>query len=228
MSIFVEHHLPCPSCNAPVGYELVHSVNVDRRPDLRDAILDGSFQLKTCPSCGAEMRAEPEFVYLDMGRRQYIGVWPASKRRDWQACAAKTRAVFDGALGKDAPGSARKIGAALEVRAVFGWPALVEKIVAREAGIDDRSLEAAKVVAMRSQDESPLPGRMELRLVSAIDGDAVLAWLGSSDATDPPQPMRVSRRLIAEMDAEPDKWRALREGVAEGDVVDFQREMLAA
>ena len=60
-------------------------------------------------------------------------------------------------------------------------------------------------------------------------GDPVLAWLGPRDADDEPPPaMRVPRQLIADIDADPAAWQALRERVGEGDVVDFQRELLAA
>jgi hypothetical protein len=227
MSIFAQHTLPCPGCGTPMDYELVHSVSADRRPDLREAILDGSFQLQTCPSCGTQSRAEPEFVYMDIARGQYIGVWPASRRHEWQACAAQTRAVFDDALGANAPGQARKLGEKLSVRAVFGWPALVEKLLARQAGIDDRTLEAAKLVVMRTRDETPLPGRMELRLIGEQTGDPVFAWLGSA-RDDVPPAFQVPRQLISDIDADPAAWQSLRDSVGEGDVVDFQRELLAA
>ena len=230
MSIFTDHSLPCPGCDTPVAYEVVQSVNVDRRPQLRDSILDGSFQLKECPSCGTTFRVEPEFIYMDLARGQYIGVWPASKRGEWQEWAAKTRVTFDDALGKNAPGVARRIGEKLEVRAVFGWPALVEKLLARQAGIDDRTLEAVKLVVMRSQEETPVPGRLELRMVAEEEGDPVLAWVGPKDADDdaPPPLMRVPRQLVKDIDAEPEKWQALSTRVAEGDVVDFQRGLLTA
>lgn len=48
---------------------------------------------------------------------------------------------------------------------------LVEKLLARQAGIDDRALEPAKVAVMRSGDAAPVPGRQELRLV----GEKMLA-----------------------------------------------------
>ena len=229
MSIFLTQSLDCPGCGTPVDYELVQSINVDRRPDLRDAILDGSFQLMECPSCATRFRVEPEFVYMDRGRSQYIGVWPASRRDEWQEYAARTRAVFDDALGKNAPGAARKVGEKLEVRAVFGWPALVEKLLARQAGIDDRTLEAAKLVLMRTQAETPAPGRLELRMIAESEGDPVLAWLGPHDDDDeaPAPALRMPRQLIADIEAEPAKWQALRERVGEGDVVDFQRGLLA-
>ncbi len=227
MSIFRTVRLECPVCATPVDFALVFSVSADRRPDLRDAILDGSFQREPCPSCATVFRAEPEFTYMDIARGQYIGVWPASRRGEWQACAEKTRAVFDDALGKNAPPEAKRLGGKLEVRAVFGWPALVEKILARQAGIDDRTLELAKLSVMRTSEETPVPGERELRLVGEHEGDLVLAWLGG-DANEPGSVLRVPHQLIADIEADPASWQAVRDDVAHGDVVDFQREMLLA
>jgi CpXC protein len=228
MSIFGELTLDCPACNTPVDYALVHSVNADRRPELRSAILDGSFQRQACPSCQHAFRVEPEFLYIDLARAQYIGVWPASKRGQWRACAAQTRAVFDNAMGKNAPREARALGEKLVVRAVFGWPALVEKILARQAGIDDRTLEVAKLAVMRSQEEVPLPGSSELRMVGERDGDPLLAWVGRRNDEDAPTVLHVPRKLIADIEADPTTWQAARDITSEGDVVDFQREMLVS
>lgn len=230
MSIFRDETVACPACATAVDFELVQSVSADRRPDLRDAILDGSFQRKVCPSCGRSFRVEPEFVYMDFGRGQYIGVWPATRRHEWQACAAETRAVFDDAMGKNAPGSARKLGEKLTVRSVFGWPALIEKLLARQLGLDDRTLEAAKIAVLRTREETPLPGgHNELRLVREVDGDLLLAWVGPRPAEGERElALRVPRQLTIDIDAEPEKWRSLRDSVGEGDVVDFQRDLLAA
>jgi hypothetical protein len=228
MSIFRTSEVGCPTCATPTSFELVHSVNAGRRADLRDAIIDGSFQSEACPSCGHVFRVEPEFIYMDLGRAQYIGVWPASKRGQWRACAAETRNVFESAMGRRATGEARSLGEQLVVRVVFGWPALVEKLLAQQAGIDDRTLEVAKLTVMRTQDETPLPGRSELRLVGERDGELVLAWLGGGVDEDPPPAWRVPRQLIADIEADPAAWQAARDTTAEGDVVDFQRELLAA
>jgi hypothetical protein len=230
MSIFREETIACPACGTEVEFELVQSVSADRRPDLRDAILDGSFQRKECPRCGKAFRVEPEFVYMDFGRGQYIGAWPVTKRHEWEACAAQTRGVFDDAMGKNAPASARKLGDKLEVRAVFGWHALREKVLARQLGVDDRTLEAVKLVVLRTREETPLPGgHAELRLVGEIDGDLVLGWVGPREPdAERESAMRVPRQLIADIDAEPEKWQSLRDAIGEGDVVDFQRELLLA
>ena len=227
MSIFRYETVSCPACATPVEFELVLSVNADRRPDLRDEIVAGSFQRRPCPSCGVEFRVDPEFTYMDLDHGQYIGVWPIARRGDWQACGAKTAETFEAALGKGASPEARKLGAKLEPRAVFGFPALVEKIIAREAGIDDRTLELAKVLALRKGSETPVPGRRELRLVEAGAEDFVLAWVRPADGAVE-SAIRVPRTLLADIDAEPEPWKAMRESVGEGIVVDFQRDMLAA
>jgi hypothetical protein len=227
MSVFRYETIDCPACATPVEFELVLSVNADRRPDLRAEIVAGSFQRRPCPSCGTEFRVDPEFTYMDLGHGQYIGVWPIAKRPDWKACGAKTAETFEAALGSGASPEARKLGAKLEPRAVFGFPALAEKIIAKEAGIDDRTLELAKVMALRHGGETPVPGRRELRLVEAGAEEVVLAWVRPADG-EVESALRVPRTLIADIDAEPEPWKAMRESVGEGIVVDFQREMLAA
>lgn len=226
MSIFRTVSLPCPACATPISFDLVISVSADRRPDLRDAILDGSFQRLACPSCATSVRADPEFTYMDIANGQYIGVWPIDKRREWKDWSAKTRAVFDDALGKNATPEAKRIGEKVEVRAVFGWNALVEKILARLAGIDDRSLELAKITVMRTAKETPVPGDLELRLVAVDDTSLLLAWLGGEEEEQPDQAVRVPRQLLADIEGDAAAWQDARDAVSEGDVVDFQREML--
>ena len=227
MSIFNRVTLPCPACATLVPFDLVVSVNADRRPDLRAAILDGSFQRNACPACGAAFRVDPEFTYLDIARGQYIAVWPVARRGEWQACAERSRASFESAFGSGASPAAKAIGRKVEPRAVFGWPALVEKLLAKQAGIDDRTLEVAKVAVLTAQSETPVPGKRELRLVGEKEGDPMLAWVRTDDEKLSGG-LRVPRALIGEIEADPAQWKELRDDVADGLVVDFQREMLAA
>ena len=64
---------------------------------------------------------------------------------------------------------------------MFGWPALREKIVAVEHGLDDVAIEACKAAAMRNQKEVPFSGDADLRLV-AVEGDRlVFAWVNPAD-----------------------------------------------
>ena len=227
MSIFRTYELNCPACNTPVRFDLVMSVSADRRPDLRAAILDGTFQRKVCPACQTAFRPEPEFTYIDFARGQYIFVYPVDKRPAWQEWGAKAAAIFDSTLGKNATKEAVVLGKKVDPRVVFGWPALIEKILARQAGIDDRTLEVAKILVMQNSDESPVPGQLELRLVGDEDGDLIFAWVHALDRTVG-DAMRVPRSLIAEIETQPTAWKGVRDDVSEGLVVDFQRAMLTA
>ena len=227
MSIFRTIEARCPACDTPVDFDVVYSVAADRRPDLRAAILDGSFQRQPCTQCHKPFRAEPEFSYMDIANGLYIGVWPNEKRAEWQACAARTQAVFDEMLGSGATPEAQELGRKLEPRAVFGWAALVEKVVARIAGIDDRSLEIAKAAVLRASDTMPIPGEQAFRLLRMEGDDLICAWVRASDGTAR-DARRIPRRLIADIEADTARWDALRALVGEGLVVDFQREMLAA
>jgi hypothetical protein len=135
--------------------------------------------------------------------------------------------VFDSTLGAGATREAREIGNGLQARVVFGWAALVEKLLCQEAGINDGTLEVAKALVMRNADTIRVPGAQEFRLARFEGDDPVLAWVrgangSASDAS------RVPRKLIAEIEAAPEQFQALRDEASEGLVVDLQREMLAA
>ena len=44
MSIFESQDIPCPKCGEQVHVEVNFSVNADRRPEFREAILDGTWK----------------------------------------------------------------------------------------------------------------------------------------------------------------------------------------
>ena len=71
----------CPACSQFVEFEAVYSVNADRRPDLRDEILAGTFQKEACPKCGESFRLTPELTYLDEERGQWIAAFPADRMK---------------------------------------------------------------------------------------------------------------------------------------------------
>src|SRR4029077_5614066 len=79
MSQFTIGDLACPACGAAIAFDLVHSVNADRAPALRRAIVDGSFQRTTCPTCGSDFRIEPDFNYVEHGRDLWVAVLPIER-----------------------------------------------------------------------------------------------------------------------------------------------------
>src|SRR5262245_35513408 len=163
MSRFFPLTLSCPACKAAVPFHANSSVNADRRPDLRDEIIADKFQLATCPKCATVFRLDPELNYLDVGRGQWIGVYPTSKLNDWQATEAGSREAFNLAYGPQSSEGAQEIGADLKPRVVFGWPAFKEKLVAADHGLNDVELELLKIALLRGMDEPLLSATTELR-----------------------------------------------------------------
>jgi hypothetical protein len=204
----------------------VHSVNADRRADLREAILDRSFQRQACPACAFVFRMEPEFSYIDIGRGQYFAVWPASRQDEWAELEKRSQEVFDKSFGSAAPEEARALGKKLVARTVFGWAALNEKMIAAEAGIDDRILELAKLGAIRNLDHAPISPAVEFRLVKAQTDKLMLGWIRT--ATDElVELVSLPHMALGEIEASPADWTALRDDIGAGMFVDYRRTLAA-
>jgi hypothetical protein len=212
MSLFKKITLPCPACEKSVDFDAVHSVNADRRADLRKAILDGSFQRQACTACGKAFRLDPEFNYIDLGRNEWYAVHPRADVDRWRELEGESRGLWDRAYGAKAPALAKEMGQSVKPRLVFGWPALNEKLSANQHGLDDVQLELLKVGLMKSLPESPYDLDTELRLLEVRAGtpdQLVLGWI-ESDTANLIQALGVPREVYDDVAADPDAWKALR------------------
>lgn len=227
MSLFKETVIDCPSCARELSFETVHSLNADRRPDLRAEILNSRFQRTSCPHCGAGFRLDCDFTILDVKRGQWIVAAPVTGIADWEGRETQARSLFSRAYGSEAPPLAREIGAKLKPRIVFGWPALREKLLAADLGLDDVALEAVKATVMRAS--AAIPGRAvaELRLVAADKKDLLLAWQRSYDGvagTVLSAPRALHDKIAVRQEG--DGWDAFRAGFEGALFVDLKRELV--
>lgn len=221
MSLFRDETFPCPDCLTPVTFQVAESLNADRRPDLRAAILDATYQRGTCPACGRSFRIEPHLTYLDVGRGQWILTLPAEALPRWADLERGARDMFADSFGPAAPLAARQIGERMATRVVFGWSGLREKLLCGEHGVDDAALEALKAELLRAGDAATAGDARELRLIG-VEGDTLLlAWL-FDDGDTPMQTLRVPRDLLAEIAAGP-AWQGLRERLTAGPFTDLNR-----
>jgi hypothetical protein len=227
MSVFKKVTIPCPSCSADVEFNAVLSVNADRRPDLRDAIMEGSFQRQACPKCSTEFRLDPEFTYVDVGRGQWIAAFPASKLDQWKELEVRARATFDKSYGAKASAAAREIGADLKPRLTFGWAGIGEKLVAVENGFDDVIVELAKTAMVRGLDKPPVGPGTELRLTGVSGDKLVIAWLDLGDETAK-EILQVPRSLYDDIAADLSGWEGLEAELSSGPFVDMNRLLVAA
>jgi hypothetical protein len=227
MSLFQTETARCPYCGGSIAFEVVYSVNADRRPDLREQIMDGSFQREICAACGKPMRMQPNFAYVDAGRGQWILVEPTSGLATWPELETAARETFAIGYGEGASRLARDIGRTLVPRVTFGWAALREKLVCQEAGLDDVTLECTKMLMLRGLSEVPLADGVDLRLVEATANELTFVWLRSSDEVVT-ETLTVPRKLYTGVASEPAAWAELRGPLAAGLYVDLNRLLVPA
>ena len=195
MSITETFLIDC-ECGARVETLCALSINAERHPHLREALLDRTLHQFQCGACGTTLAVEKKLAYLDRAQHQFYSVAPERDRADERALAEDAVAAWNLAFGEQAPVS---VGALFgtdrfQVRLCFGLEELREKVIAREAGLDDLSLEVLKAELMAANlDWAGLAVRT-LRL-DHVEPDGRLAFL-LERATEPPTVLDVG--LLAE------------------------------
>lgn len=222
MSLFSQMNVQCPSCGATQNIAAVGSVNADRRPDLRAAILDDTFQMMTCEDCGTEFRLEPLFNYLEVEKGLWIAAMPGRDMPDFLEVEDRMSAVFDTSYGSGAPAAAKAIGQDLKPRVTFGWPAVKEKLVIDGLGLDDIKVEMLKMELMRRLPEVPLAPGTELRLTGGGDAALNFAWVETVGETAE-QSFSVDRMLYDEVAGNEAGWAKIRARLTNGPFVDMQK-----
>ena len=222
MSIFHTATIACPNCGTEAEVQRSASVNADLRPDLRAAILDGSFQATACPNCGTKLRLPPHLTYLELGRQTWIAVEPANQIEDWDAIEDSVWSVYDRAFGSGAPPAVRDLAGDVRPRLVFGWPALREKLIATDLGLDDITLELLKMSIMRHVNGPPLADETELRLIGG-DGDKLQFVWFHQVSEERLAALEVPRDVYDSIVADPDTWAPLRQRLQGVFLVDLRR-----
>lgn len=256
MSIFEQRTLTCPHCGAAAEHSVAVSINGGRAPQYRQQILDGTFQVITCPSCGEKADADGPFIYVDLQARHWIGCYPRAWEPGWRDYENEPLDSWRRSMVDHAPAQVRRMADGFRVRAVFGLPALREKLLCFVHDIDDRVLEALKLDLMRGRPALAMHPAARPLLIEV--GDATLAliarvppspaegaWLGASPApgaksdtasTGASSGARAAWRDLritvprAELDrvrADAPAWAAVLAEVAGGPYVDLGRIMLS-
>jgi hypothetical protein len=224
MSLMQAITATCPNCGTIADSELVSSINADRRPDLREDVLQNRLQVITCATCGTEFRVVPALSYVDFERNQWILVHPPAALEEWQALETEARAAFDDTFGPKAPKPAQDVGANMSPRITFGWPALREKLLCRELDLNDIDLELMKMAVMRNVPGMPADDSSELRLVGHEDDKLTFSWIVRDTGTVL-NSVQVPRALYDDV-IKDTAWAPLRQEIESGAFVDLNRLML--
>lgn len=185
MSRFVPEEVSCPCCGDRRERSVYRSVNAERSPRLRAAIVADEFQRVECPACGLSFAIGSPFIYVDGARREWFAVYSRADRASWRALEDASELAFQAAAGPRAPAAVRPLFAGCVRRTVFGLEALREKIVCRAAGLDDVALELFKLRAAGLIVGGAVLGLdVELRLVEVDADQAVLECGGEEVACE--------------------------------------------
>lgn len=222
MSLFRPRNLVCPNCESAITMEAVGSVNADRRPDYRDAILASDFQDTTCPNCNETFRLQPEFNYLDAARGQWIASLPADRMPQYLAAEDDATALFATSYGERAPKAAQDVGKNLDVRVTFGWPAVREKLLIRQHDLDDVMIELTKLDVLRRVPSAPLKPGTELRLTAVTDDMLVMVWIDTA-SEGVIEELLVPRALYDAIARDEESWAPTRAKLTDGPFVDMQK-----
>lgn len=142
MAVFHSLQVQC-SCGHAFSADSARSVNIRRNPAVRTLILEGKFHRVNCPVCAKPLVIERPFYYSDPGRSAVFLVLPRGERvnhaRDGQTLTAQKRScqlINRGKLPK-------------QLRVIYGLDELREKLVAQDAGLDDRHVELLKLFVLQ-------------------------------------------------------------------------------
>ncbi|MFK7837119.1 MAG: CpXC domain-containing protein [Sulfitobacter sp.] len=225
MSLFSNSALSCPTCETVTEFQAAGSVNADRRSDLRNAILQNSFQSASCPSCGERMRLEPRFNYLDMEFGIWMAAHPARQLADVAEAEAEVQALFDTSYGVNASDTAQQVGADLRPRLTFGWPAAREKILLFQAGLDDVAIEMLKLDLLRRLPQAPLRPGVDLRVVEIAEQQLGFVWI-ENDTEAVLEGFEAHCDMLSEIEQNASDWADIRAHLTSGVFVDMQRLLL--
>jgi hypothetical protein len=227
MSVFDTTSATCARCGEDTEVAWAASINADRRPDLREAVIDRSFQASTCAVCGLVTRLPPHLTYFDLGRGSWIFAEDARELAHWRTHERDARERFDQAFGPAAPASMRAVAAGVKPRLVFGWPALREKLVCADLGLDDVLVELVKAALIAAVPGAPVGVPLVLRLVSG-DEQALHFETVDDESEQRHESVAVPRSTYDDIAGDLPSWAALHEALCAELLVDLTRLTIGA
>jgi hypothetical protein len=126
----------CPACGGETDAD-IKSLVTPQSAELK-ALLDGELNRVTCQECGTPFVVATPLLYRDDVDQFFVYYIPLEDRSSWREVEARVGEICDRAFAELAPDE-RPV-----CRLTFHRRNFIEKIAAREAGLDDRLLEYVK------------------------------------------------------------------------------------
>jgi hypothetical protein len=157
------HSIACPFCGREQAVELWDSIDVEARPELREALLAGRINRVACAGCRKPFRIDKSLVYHDREQDIFVHYDPLVAGRalpDAERSFREAMAELNRLLPPDVP--------APEAHLVVEWSELIERIFLLEEGLDARLVEHIKYM-MFQQNPDKIPADKKNLLFDAQD-----------------------------------------------------------
>ncbi|MDE5890486.1 MAG: CpXC domain-containing protein [Bacteroidales bacterium] len=131
MSIINEANASCSQCGSPSTIKIYKSINVSDNPELKDKVKDGSLFLWECPHCGKVNLARYETLYHDPVKKLMVWMLTGNDVSETQMHAISNHTKAMGGY---------------TLRIVTDTGSLMEKVLVKDAGLEDTAVEMCKYV----------------------------------------------------------------------------------
>lgn len=139
MGVFHPYPVRC-ACGGTFLAPMADAINAELMPDLRMQLIRGEMHRFTCPNCQEKVTIEKELLYTDFSRNTIIKVMPRKQRFRWKEASESLEDDLQRIPTAILPPDGNV------ARVVFGLGELREKLIAQDAGIDDRIVELLKAL----------------------------------------------------------------------------------
>jgi len=221
MSIQKQKRFTCPQCTTPNNLDWSGSLNFDRNPDLIQKVLDDTLCVIKCTNCKISFRIEPDFPCFYLTKKYWIVAHPIQLLPQWSDLEKRAFNTFDLALGEKAPSSAAELGKDVSPRIVFGWPALREKILIIQLGLNETAVELAKMIIL--QNVGPHAINYEYRLVDTDQDNLIFDSIHLTNRTPEAEQFALLKSTLLDVENDPAAWSELKQKVTSGIWLDAMR-----
>jgi hypothetical protein len=223
MSAYVQADFEC-RCGHVNAINVANGIHVSTDPDMRQAVLDGTFHHFTCSECRVALVVEDVLPYTDFPRQHMFTVVPPPAIHEMQQWVEFSNTSFHQTMEVGALPLVREWAPHMKRRLVFGLDSLREKLLVFDAGLDDRVLEILK---LKMLEDLQLTGGLEGRfLLTHIDDDTMFMEYGATPSESLEVPLAYELYSRARWDIE--SLRDLCPPLTDGLAVDYRVAVLDA
>lgn len=151
----------CPSCGRRCEYTIWESIDADKEPEAKEALIAGDLFVHECPDCGNRINIVYSVLYQDSSNNVMVNL--VSDCSDINAEIEKFKAIKDYVLVTGPMGEP-------QVRFVNNPNDLREKATIFDAGLDDRVIELMKLEYLSKPEEDDHKKAIRTYFVRDKDG----------------------------------------------------------